>query len=198
MFHFTPLRNRIFIDKMAYGGSVVAAVSKVELSISCTKLKNLDVLSKSDPMCVIYVKRGRDWDKIARTEMVKDNLNPKFAKTIVMDYYFEEVQMLKFVVYDVDSERHIDDLSRHDLIGEAEFTLADVISAGQVLAKALHKHGKKDNCGKIHVQGEEIEDNKFDLFIQLSANNLDKKDFFGKSDPYYEVAKAQGLSLIHI
>ena len=77
MFHFTQLRNRIFIDKMAYGGSVVAAVSKVELSISCTKLKNLDVLSKSDPMCVIYVKRGRDWDKIARTEMVKDNLNPK-------------------------------------------------------------------------------------------------------------------------
>ena len=65
----------------------------------------------------------------------------QFAKTIVMDYYFEEVQMLKFVVYDVDSERHIDDLSRHDLIGEAEFTLADVISAGQVLAKALHKHG---------------------------------------------------------
>ena len=40
--------------------------------------------------------------------------------------------------------------------------------------------GKKGNHGKINVQGEEIGDNKFDIFIQLSANNLDKKDFFGK------------------
>ena len=58
-----------------------------------------------------------------------------------MDYFFEEVQLLKFVVYDVDSERHIEDLSRHDLLGEAEFTLADVISAGQVLTKNLTKNG---------------------------------------------------------
>ena len=56
-------------------------VSKVELSFSCTKLRDLDVLSKSDPMCVVYSKLGgaREWNKVGRTEMVKDNLNPKVS-----------------------------------------------------------------------------------------------------------------------
>ena len=40
--------------------------------------------------------------------------------------------------------------------------------------------GKHGNFGKVHIQGEEVADNKFDIFLQLAANNLDKKDFFGK------------------
>lgn len=58
-----------------------------------------------------------------------------------MDYYFEEVQTLKVVVYDVDSELRIEDLSRHDLLGEVEVTLADIISAGQTLSKSLTVKG---------------------------------------------------------
>ena len=67
--------------KMAQGGSVGDVVSKVELSFSCTKLRDLDVLSKSDPMCVLYSKLGgaREWTKMGRTEMIKDNLNPKVS-----------------------------------------------------------------------------------------------------------------------
>ena len=59
-----------------------------------------------------------------------------------MDYFFEEVQCVKVVVYDVDSERHIEDLSRHDTLGEVEVTLADIISAGQTLSKSLKLQGK--------------------------------------------------------
>ena len=59
-----------------------------------------------------------------------------------MDYFFEEVQCVKVVVYDVDSERHIEDLSRHDTLGEVEVTLADIISAGQTLSKSLKLKGK--------------------------------------------------------
>lgn len=40
--------------------------------------------------------------------------------------------------------------------------------------------GKHGNFGKVHIQGEEVADNKFDIFLQLAASNLDKKDFFGK------------------
>lgn len=66
---------------MAQGGSASdAIVSRVALSLSCTKLRDLDVLSKSDPMCVVYSKMGaasREWTRVGRTEMIKDNLNPK-------------------------------------------------------------------------------------------------------------------------
>lgn len=34
--------------------------------------------------------------------------------------------------------------------------------------------------GDICIMAEEVSDTKFDITLQLSANGLDKKDFFGK------------------
>ena len=56
--------------------------------------------------------------------MILNNLNPRFAKTFVIDYYFEEVQKLKFAVFDIDNATQslIDD----DSLGEVESTLGHV------------------------------------------------------------------------
>ena len=35
-------------------------------------------------------------------------------------------------------------------------------------------------CGFVHVIGEEVEDSKYDVTMELYAKKLDKKDFFGK------------------
>lgn len=53
--------------------------SKVEISISCTNLKDLDYFSKSDPAVFLYERRakGQNWEKIGRTEVIDNNLNPK-------------------------------------------------------------------------------------------------------------------------
>ena len=59
-----------------------------------------------------------------------------------MDYHFEEVQSIKVAVYDVDDKKHIDDLSRHDFIGEAKFTLGEVVAAGQVFTRRLTSTSK--------------------------------------------------------
>ena len=53
------------------------AYSKIELSLSCQNLKDLDYFSKSDPVVFIYEYRGHEWAKIARTEVIDNNLNPK-------------------------------------------------------------------------------------------------------------------------
>ncbi len=37
--------------------------------------------------------------QIGRTEVVKDNQNPHFVKAFEIEYYFEEVQRLRFDVY---------------------------------------------------------------------------------------------------
>jgi hypothetical protein len=68
-----------------------------------------------------------------------------------MEYYFEEVQLLKFVVYDIDDPRHIDDKNKHDLIGELECTLADVVAAGQQYKRNLRDKGEPACCHKLHV-----------------------------------------------
>ncbi|KAG5184337.1 hypothetical protein JKP88DRAFT_163276 [Tribonema minus] len=76
--------------------------SQVQLSISCAGLVNMDQGSLSDPFVVLKRKepRGGAWVEVARTEIVANNLNPAWAKLITVDYMFEEVQYLRFEVYD--------------------------------------------------------------------------------------------------
>ena len=55
---------------------------------------------------------------------MKNSLNPDFSKPLLVDYYFEMVQKLKFVVYDVDNAtKRLDD---DDFLGEMECTLGQV------------------------------------------------------------------------
>ena len=73
--------------------------------------------------------------------MHADALQPQFAKTFLVDYFFEEIQKMKFVVYDVDDKKHIEDTRKHDLIGEMECTLADIVTAGQQYLRTLREKG---------------------------------------------------------
>lgn len=66
----------------------------------------------------------------------------QFSKTFVVDFRFEEVQTLKFAVYDVDDKHNIDDIRRHDFIGAMECSLADIVAAGQQYKRTLRVSGK--------------------------------------------------------
>ena len=66
----------------------------------------------------------------------------QFSKTFVVDFRFEEVQTLKFSVYDVDDKHHIDDTTRHDFIGTMECSLADIVAAGQQYKRTLRASGE--------------------------------------------------------
>ncbi len=48
---------------------------------------------------------------------------------------------MRFVVYDVDDKRRVDDVSRHDLIGQVECNLAEVVTAGQQYSRTLRLPG---------------------------------------------------------
>ena len=65
-----------------------------------------------------------------RTETVVNSQDPDFATPIQMNYRFEEVQKLRFVVYDIDNDTS--SLSDDDLLGYHECTLAQVC-VGKVL-----------------------------------------------------------------
>ncbi|MBN3273732.1 CPNE7 protein, partial [Polyodon spathula] len=78
-----------------------ACVSKVELRVSCKALLDRDTLNKSDPSVVLLVQAQGQWTEIDRTEVIKSNLHPVFSKVFTLDYYFEEVQKLRFEVYDI-------------------------------------------------------------------------------------------------
>ncbi|KAL4631045.1 copine-3 isoform X1 [Arapaima gigas] len=167
-------------------------MTKVELTISCENLLDMDVGSKSDPLCVLLMNTsGSQWCEVDRTERVKNCLNPKFAKKLVVDYYFELVQKLLFGLYDIDNKTI--DLSDDDFLGELECTLGQIVSSQKLTRPLLLKNKKPAGKGTIMISAEEIKDNRAVNF-EVEARKLDNKDFFGKSDPYLEFYKHTGTT----
>ena len=49
----------------------------------------MDVFSKSDPRCVVYLRPfgSKAWAEVARTEHIQNTLNPDFAKKVSTEPY---------------------------------------------------------------------------------------------------------------
>uniref|UniRef100_A0A8C8GSA6 Copine-3 n=1 Tax=Oncorhynchus tshawytscha TaxID=74940 RepID=A0A8C8GSA6_ONCTS len=162
-------------------------VSKVELSISCSNLLDKDVGSKSDPLCVLLQSIGDDkWTELDRTEQVKNCQDPEFSKKLLLDYHFEKVQKLKLGVYDIDNKSV--DLKDDDFLGGLECTLGQIVSSKKITRPLQLKKGKPAGKGTITITAEEIKDNRA-IVLEVEAKGLDKKDLFGKSDPFLEFFK---------
>ncbi|XP_044195773.1 copine-3-like isoform X2 [Thunnus albacares] len=179
------------------GSRAAECVTKVALSISCDNLLDMDTFSKSDPLCVLHMhSSGSSWWEVGRTEKIKNCLNPRFSKTFVIDYYFEMVQKLKFEVYDIDSDNH--NLEDADFLGELECTLGQIVSSRKLTRPLVMKDKRPAGKGTITICAEERTDNRVVEF-EVAGRKLDKKDFFGKSDPFLEFHKqtATGWQLAH-
>ena len=72
-------------------------------------------MSKSDPFIVVYeMNSAKQWIELGRTEVIVNSQaflllsclksSPAFVKKIFLTYKFEEIQKLRFVVYDADTE----------------------------------------------------------------------------------------------
>uniref|UniRef100_A0A8B9RMV6 Copine Vb n=2 Tax=Astyanax mexicanus TaxID=7994 RepID=A0A8B9RMV6_ASTMX len=135
-------------------------------------------------LCVLYTQgvETKQWREFGRTEVIDNTLNPDFVRKFILDYFFEEKQNLRFDLYDVDSKSP--DLSKHDFLGQMFCTLGEIVgSPASRLDKPLGGiPGKK--CGTIILSAEELGNCRDSATMQFCANKLDKKDFFGKSDPF--------------
>lgn len=100
-----------------YHENVEHLTSTLQLSISCSyklflllnffsDLPKLDTFSKSDPIVLIYEKtQENQWNEIGRTEMIKNNHFPEFVTKINLKYHFEQNQVIKFYILDIDDSK---------------------------------------------------------------------------------------------
>uniref|UniRef100_A0A2C9JVQ8 C2 domain-containing protein n=1 Tax=Biomphalaria glabrata TaxID=6526 RepID=A0A2C9JVQ8_BIOGL len=123
--------------------------TRVEITLECRNLLNKDILSKSDPCAVLYMIQQGRWYEVGRTENVKNNLNPKFSKTFVINYFFEEVQKILISVYDIDNVTP--QLTDDDFLGQVETTLGQIVSNSPFTSPLLLKNGMKAGQGVIIV-----------------------------------------------
>ncbi|OXB83284.1 UNVERIFIED_CONTAM: hypothetical protein H355_002036 [Colinus virginianus] len=121
---------------------------------------------------------------VDRTEVIRTCINPVFSKLFTVDFYFEEVQRLRFEVHDISSNHN--GLKEADFLGGMECTLGQIVSQRK-LSKSLLKHGNTAGKSSITVIAEELSGNDDYVELSFSARKLDDKDFFSKSDPFLEI-----------
>ncbi|KAK3875167.1 hypothetical protein Pcinc_019948 [Petrolisthes cinctipes] len=180
-------------------GTAGTPTSLVELTVSCRNLRDTDVFSKSDPVCVLFHQPygSKNWTEYKRTECVDNTLNPDFATKITINYHFEEQQLLRFMIYDIDSATQ--NLDHHDFLGEFECHLAHLVNACTVTKPLVNKNSS-GNCGTITVVTEELSASKEELTLQFVGKTLENRSWFSSISPFLEFYKTTengNLLLVH-
>lgn len=153
-------------------------MTRVELFLSATDLKDRDTFTKSDPFCTVYSESSpNNFIEVGRTEVKKNDLNPVWTTTITLDFIFEAKQNLKFHVQDFDA-------SKPDDLGTVLATLGELVGKGTTSLKLP--------AGSLTVRVEEVKLSREAFVFHIRGHHLDKKDTFGKSDPYFVVYKSLG------
>uniref|UniRef100_A0A667ZHB9 Copine 4 n=1 Tax=Myripristis murdjan TaxID=586833 RepID=A0A667ZHB9_9TELE len=172
-------------------------LTKVELRLTCKGISDRDALSKPDPCIVINMQSHGQWLEVDRTEVIRSCINPTFSKVFTLDFYFEEVQRLRFELYDISSSHN--GLKEADFLGSVECTLGQIVSQRK-LSKALLRPGGTVGKAIITITAEELTGNDDYIELSFSARKLDDKDFFSKSDPFLEIYRLNDdatLQLVH-
>uniref|UniRef100_A0A8C1MSL3 Copine IVa n=1 Tax=Cyprinus carpio TaxID=7962 RepID=A0A8C1MSL3_CYPCA len=159
-------------------------LTKVELRVACKGISDRDALSKPDPCVVIKMQSHGQWLEVDRTEVIRSCLNPTFSKVFTLDFYFEEVQRLRYELYAISSSHN--GMREVDCLGAMECTLGQIISQRK-FTKALLKQGNTVGKSSIMITAEELTGNNDYVELSFSARKLDDKDFFSKSDPFLEI-----------
>ncbi|OBS77117.1 hypothetical protein A6R68_16420 [Neotoma lepida] len=160
--------------------------SKVELRLSCRHLLDRDPLTKSDPSVVLLQQTQGQWLQVDRTEVVKSSLHPVFSKVFTVDYYFEEVQKLRFEVYDTHGPSGLS-CQDDDFLGGMECTLGQIVAQKKMTRPLLLRFGRNAGKSTITVIAEDISGNNGYVELSFQARKLDDKDLFSKSDPFLEL-----------
>ena len=140
----------------------------------------MDLLSLSDPYVIVH----EGFSVLGQTEILKDTLNPVFKKPIQFKYYFERVQKFVFEVRDDDGH------GKFEFLGCATIILCDIVTKGLDGYEAPIILNNKQH-GTIKLSAREIRNEDFNAYVRfdLRCINLEKKDLFGKSDPYLLIYK---------
>lgn len=147
--------------------------SRYELSLSCSDIPRMDLMSKSDPFCFLYVREGENcWKKVFKTETIHDTHACKWLKK----YFLRNEEMLsaeyRLEIYDRDSES--DSVGANDFIGYIEGRLFLNMIANEVTHDRLEicKDGKTSKLGFLFLTLDWVEEplNQYNISFDLEVN----------------------------
>uniref|UniRef100_A0A8C9XR26 Copine 8 n=1 Tax=Sander lucioperca TaxID=283035 RepID=A0A8C9XR26_SANLU len=150
--------NNTFLNMASIGDfdplNASIPATKVEITVSCRNLLDRDTFSKSDPT----------WTSYSYLICFYLPFFVQFGRTEVIDNTLNPDFVRKFILDYFFEERQ-----------NLRFDFRSEKALGGI-------QGKK--CGTIIVKAEELNNCRESVMMQFCGNKLDKKDFFGKSDPF--------------
>jgi len=160
---------------------------RIELFLSCRKLRNRDLLSLSDPQIKVFAEVGGKIKFVGETEIIQDNLNPDFTTTFTMDYIFEVKQPLRFEIIDIDSKD-----GKFDPLGEVHTTLGDIMGSRNQVAILDIKLNNKP-AGKLIIRAEIIDGSPSYVNMEFQGEKIKNiAGIFSKINPFFSLARAIG------
>jgi hypothetical protein len=124
---------------------------------------------------------------------VRESENPVWVESITVNYNFEQTQQIVLKVYDQDGKHDVNQLERHQLIGEVTFTLSSLMCSPGQMARC-NLTGPRAGKSVVDVRGEPLA-NTNDIFVGTFAGHklVNKDGFFGRSDPFLVISRYNGV-----
>ncbi|KAL0488114.1 hypothetical protein AKO1_008988 [Acrasis kona] len=133
---------------------------------------------------------SQPWIEIGRTETIKNNLNPKWTKSFIIDYFFERNQYIKLLVMDIDDSSSTN-IDKQETLGILECSLANIVTSGGSFKQPLiHPKHPNEKRGFITAISEQVTSVNAIIHFTARATHLDRKDLFGSSDPFLVISRS--------
>ena len=133
------------------------ASEKLELFFAARNLADLDIISTTDSFLVIKMSETNKPEKtILKTKVYDNNLNPDYAETVTIDYFFESTIVLNLVRQKLKLEVY-HEASPPKLVGRCESSVGEIFgSPHNGLNKPINNQkGKK--TGELIIKCEKVE-----------------------------------------
>lgn len=161
-----------------------------DVRVACSRLVCRDakvILSVKPP--------GKDWRVVDSSETILHDGNPSFLHVFKIPFVFHEMQFVRFEVFEGETFF----LARCFffyfalLLGESSLGAVELLMSDLVASRKITKElkGKRSSPMYISLFSEESLAASQSHFanIFVSCQKLDKKDLFGKADPFFVISR---------
>ncbi|CAG8491554.1 4267_t:CDS:1 [Dentiscutata heterogama] len=167
-------------------------MSIVELRIAVKNIPSLDILSQSDPQIFLFLQKSYGiWDEYphCKTEIIKNNSNPRFATPLILDYHFEELQRIKLIVVDVDKFDN-PNWQAQEFVGEFITDLGSILGRQRGIMQGNLTRRVGEKRGEIIIAAREVRgENSRKYKFNISGYNIPISSLITKEKTYYEIVR---------
>lgn len=130
---------------------------KLELFFGCRNLADLDLISVTDSFLVIKLQEPNKPERtIMKTKVYYNDLNPDYAETVTIEYFFESIFCLNLVRQKLRLEVYHEDKPAK-LVGALNTTIGEIFGSPQNGFKKDIINNKGKASGQIVVRCEKVQ-----------------------------------------